>query len=551
MLAELTIADLVLIAGARLELAPGLNVITGETGAGKTLLTQGIGLLLGQKGEESLVRPGCEQALVQAVFDDDGETLSVARRITRKGRSRAFLDGLVSSLPAVEAALGERVAFYGQLEHARLLQLDRQLDLLDAWAGPDVAALLADYGAAWAALQALSRELVALRGEGRDRDREVALLRFQVDEIEAAAVEPAEDERLKTERERLRHAERLVERVGGAAALLFDESSGGGLDALRTAERLLAEAESLDPALADAAARLAALAAETDDVLAVLRDYLDDLDVDPAHRDTVELRYDQIRLLARKYGGSADAVIAHAVVAGERLIVLERLVADESDLIARLEAAQARALELAGRLTAARAAAAPVFAARVADELRGLAMPHVRFEVVLQARGEGLEGLGQRGADEAEFVFSANPGVPLRPLRETASGGELSRAMLAIKSLVHLGHDVRTLIFDEVDTGIGGVTATVLGERLAALAAATQIVCITHLPQVAVFAERHFVISKLADPQADTTETVVSQVAGDERLDELVRMLGGQSGDLTARDHARALLERAAAARSS
>jgi DNA repair protein RecN (Recombination protein N) len=551
MLAELSIADLVLIAEARLELAPGLNVITGETGAGKTLLTQGIGLLLGQKGEESLVRPGCDQALVQAVFDDDGETLSVARRITRKGRSRAFLDGLVSSLPAVETALRERVAFYGQLEHARLLQLDRQLDLLDAWAGPEVVSLLADYGAAWTALQALSRELVALRGEGRDRDREVDLLRFQVDEIEAAAVEPGEDERLKVERERLRHAERLVERVGGAAALLSDESSGGGLDALRTAERLLAEAEGLDPALADAAARLAALAAETDDVLAVLRDYLDDLDVDPAHRDAVELRYDQLRLLARKYGGSADAVIAHAAAAGERLIVLERLVADESELVERLEAAQARALELAARLTVARAAAAPVFAARVADELRGLAMPHVRFEVVLQARGEGLEGLGQRGADEAEFVFSANPGVPLRPLRETASGGELSRAMLAIKSLVHLGHDVRTLIFDEVDTGIGGVTATVLGERLAALAAATQIVCITHLPQVAVFAERHFVISKLADPQADTTETVVAQVAGDERLDELVRMLGGQSGDLTARDHARALLERAAAARAS
>ncbi len=551
MLAELSIADLVLIAEARLELAPGLNVITGETGAGKTLLTQGIGLLLGQKGEESLVRPGCEQALVQAVFDDDGETISVARRITRKGRSRAFLDGLVSSLPAVETALRERVAFYGQLEHARLLQLDRQLDLLDAWAGPEVAALLADYGAAWATLQALSRELVALRGEGRDRDREVDLLRFQVGEIEAAAVEPAEDERLKVERERLRHAERLVERVGGAAALLSDESSGGGLDALRTAERLLAEAESLDPALADAAARLAALAAETDDVLAVLRDYLDDLDVDPAHRDAVELRYDQIRLLARKYGGSADAIIAYATAASERLVVLERLVADESDLVARLEAAQARALELAARLTAARAAAAPLFAARVADELRGLAMPHVRFEVVLQARGAGLEGLGQRGADEAEFVFSANPGVPLRPLRETASGGELSRAMLAIKSLVHLGHDVRTLIFDEVDTGIGGITATVLGERLAALAAATQIVCITHLPQVAVFAERHFVISKLADPQADTTETVVAQVAGDERLDELVRMLGGQGGDLTARDHARALLERAAAARAS
>ena len=422
MLAELAIDDLVLIAGAHLELAAGLNVITGETGAGKTLLTQGIGLLLGQKGEESLVRPGCEQALVQAVFDDDGETLSVARRVTRKGRSRAFIDGLVSSLPAVEAALRERVAFYGQLEHARLLQLDRQLDLLDAWAGPDVAALLSDYGAAWSALQALSRELAGLRGESRDRDHEVDLLRFQIDEIEAAAVEPGEDERLKLERERLRHAERLVERVGGAAALLSSESAGGGLDALRSAEGLLGEAEALDPALAEAAARLAGLAAEADDVLGVLRAYLDDLDVDPAHRDAVELRYDQIRLLARKYGGSADAVIAHAAAAGERLLMLERLVADETDLVARLDAARSRALELAARLTAARAAAAPAFAARVADELRGLAMPHVRFEVLLQARGEGLEGLGQRGADEAEFVFSANPGVPLRPLRRRLRG---------------------------------------------------------------------------------------------------------------------------------
>jgi DNA repair protein RecN (Recombination protein N) len=177
-------------------------------------------------------------------------------------------------------------------------------------------------------------------------------------------------------------------------------------------------------------------------------------------------------------------------------------------------------------------------------------MPHVRFEVVLQPRGEDLDALGPRGADEAEFVFSANPGVPPRPLRETASGGELSRAMLAIKSLVHLGRDVRTLIFDEVDNGIGGVTATVLGERLAALAAVTQIVCITHLPQVAVFAERHFVITKVTDAKADTTETVVTEVVGDDRLDELVRMLGGQPGDLTAREHARALFERARATRT-
>ena len=552
MIAELAIDDLVLIAQARLELAPGLNVITGETGAGKTLLTQAIGLLLGQKGEESLVRPGCEHALVQAVFDDDGETLAVARRVARGGRSRTFLDGLVSSLAAVEAALRERVAFYGQLEHARLLQLDRQLDLVDAWAGPAVAALLSDYAAAWSQAQDLVGELAALRGEGRDRERELDLLRFQIDEIEAAEVQPGEDDALKAERERLRHAEKLVERVGGAAALLRDDgAAGGGLDALRVAERLLAEAEALDASLAATAARLAAVTAEADDLLATLRAYLDELDVDPAHRDAVELRYDRLTLLARKYGGSADAVIDFLAAAGERLAALERQGSDESALVERLGAAHERAVAVAAELSRARAAAAPAFAAAVAGELRGLAMPHARFEVDVRSRGDGVDALGPRGRDEAEFLFSANPGVPPRPLRETASGGELSRAMLAIKSLVHLAHDVRTLIFDEVDTGIGGVTATVLGARLAALAGAAQVVCITHLPQVAVFADRHFVIRKTADLAADTTETLVSVVEGDERLDELARMLGGEAGDASAREHARNLLDRARAAHTA
>ena len=564
MLADLTIDDLVLIAGAHLELDAGLNVITGETGAGKTLLTQGVGLLLGQRGEEALVRPGADQALVQAVFDDDGETLSVARRITRGGRSRAYLDGLVTSLAAVEAALRDRIAFYGQHEHARLLQLDRQLDLLDAWAGESVAVLLAEYGHAYADVQTLTHELDGLRAAGRDRDRELDLLRFQVAEIEVATVEPGEDERLKAERERLRHAEKLVERVGGAMALLSDaEGAGaGGLDALRAGERLLAEAEGLDPALAPLAARLAGLSAEADDLLESLRAYLDELDVDPAHRDQVELRYDQLRALGRKYGGSADGVLAYAATAAERLLALERLEADESDLVARLDTAKAAAAALAARLSEARAAAAPAFADRVADELRGLAMPHVRFEVALRRRGgagvrtdggdrtapdsKDVGPLGPRGADEAEFLFSANPGVPARPLRDTASGGELSRAMLAIKSIVHLGHDVRTLIFDEVDTGIGGVTATVLGERRAALAHSTQVVCITHLPQVAAFADRHFVITKVADEAAETTETLVARVDGGDRLAELARMLGGEPGDETALDHARTLLERAA-----
>jgi DNA repair protein RecN (Recombination protein N) len=547
MLAELAIDDLVLIAAARLSFAPGLNVITGETGAGKTLLAQGIGLLLGEKGEEALVRPGADRALVQALFDDDGDEFAVARQINRGGRARAYVDGVVSSAAAVEAALKDRLAFYGQLEQARLLQLDRQLDLLDAAAGDDTLALLQGYDEPYARATSLTRDLEALRTVGRDRERELDLLRFQVDEIEAAAVEPGEDERLAAERERLRHAGKLVERIGGTLRLLSGDDEGGGLAALGSAEALVGEAAAMDPALADLAGRLAALSVEADDVAAALRDYLEELDVDPAHRDAVELRHDKLQALKRKYGASADEILAYAGEAGERLAALARLEADETELTVALAAARDEAGAAAARLSAARAAAAPAFAARIADELRSLAMPHARFEVSLQARGEGWEALGPRGAEEAEFLFSANPGLPLRPLRETASGGELSRAMLAIKSVVHLGHDVQTLIFDEVDTGIGGVTAGVLGERLAALAQHTQILCITHLPQVAARAERHFVIAKSADAETETTETTVSVVEGDERLAEMCRMLGGGAGDATVAGHARDLLARAAA----
>jgi DNA repair protein RecN (Recombination protein N) len=547
MLAELAIDDLVLIAAARLSFAPGLNVITGETGAGKTLLAQGIGLLLGEKGEEALVRPGADRALVQALFDDDGDEFAVARQINRGGRARAYVDGVVSSAAAVEAALKDRLAFYGQLEQARLLQLDRQLDLLDAAAGDDTLALLQAYDEPYARATSLARDLEALRTVGRDRERELDLLRFQVDEIEAAAVEPGEDERLAAERERLRHAGKLVERIGGTLRLLSGDDEGGGLAALGSAEALVGEAAAMDPALADLAGRLAALSVEADDVAAALRDYLEELDVDPAHRDAVELRHDKLQALKRKYGASADEILAYAGEARERLAALARLEADESELTVALAAARDEAGAAAARLSAARAAAAPAFAARIADELRSLAMPHARFEVSLQARGEGWEALGPRGAEEAEFLFSANPGLPLRPLRETASGGELSRAMLAIKSVVHLGHDVQTLIFDEVDTGIGGVTAGVLGERLAALAQHTQILCITHLPQVAARAERHFVIAKSADAETETTETTVSVVEGDERLAEMCRMLGGGAGDATVAGHARDLLARAAA----
>jgi DNA repair protein RecN (Recombination protein N) len=549
MLAELSIDDLVLIAAARLEFSPGLNVITGETGAGKSLLAQAIGLLMGQRGGDELVRPGAGRALVQALFEgDDGEQLAVAREIRRGGRSRARMDGLLSSAAAVEDALRRRLAFYGQLEHTRLLQLERQLDLLDAAAADQIEPLKAAYAAAFGRARALTRELDELRGAGRDRERELDMLRYQVGEIEAAAVEPGEDERLARERDRARHAAKLLERTGGALALLAGESEAAALDGVRVAQRLVDEAALLDVGVAPLAERLGALTAELDDVAAALRDYIDTLDVDPAHRDAVELRYDRLKALMRKYGDSADEVLAYLDEARARLAALETFAADEEALADQVAAAQEAAVAAAARLSEARRRLAPEVSGRVEEELRGLAMPHALFAVEVTPRGVGWEALGASGADDVEFVFGANPGVPPRPLRETASGGELSRAMLAIRSLVTLGDDVETLIFDEVDTGIGGVTAAALGERLRRLAERRQVLCITHLPQVAAFADRQFAIAKRSDPGEGVTETEVRRVEGDERLAELCRMLGASPDDRAARSHAESLLARAAGA---
>jgi len=546
MLAELSIDDLVLIAEARLEFAPGLNVITGETGAGKSLLAQAIGLLMGQKGGDELVRPGSARALVQALFESGEDTLAVARELPHGGRSRARMDGLLSSAAAVEDALRRRLAFYGQLEHTRLLQLERQLDLLDGAGAEAIAPLRRTYDGRFTHARALTRELEELQGAGRDREREIDMLRYQVSEIEAAAVEPGEDERLALDRERARHAGKLLERAGGALALLAGESEGAALDAVRVAQRLVDEAALLDESLAPQAARLGALTVELDDLAAALRDYLDELDVDPARRDALEIRSDKLRTLMRKYGGSADEVLAFLDTARARLTALEESGADAEALVAAVESAQEEALSAAHELSDARRRLAPEVAARIQDELRGLAMPHATFAVEVTPRGTDWAALGPNGLDDVEFVFGANPGVPARPLRETASGGELSRAMLAIRGIVTLGDDVETLIFDEVDTGIGGVTASALGERLARLAERRQVLCITHLPQVAAFAERQFAIVKESDPGAGTTVTVVRRVDGDERVAELCRMLGASADDVAARSHAESLLVRAA-----
>ncbi len=546
MLAELAVDDLVLIATARLEFAPGLNVITGETGAGKSLLAQAIGLLMGQRGGDELVRGGAERALVQALFESPNGSIAVAREFPRGGRSRARIDGLLSSAAAVEDALQQRLAFYGQLEHTRLLQLDQQLRLLDGAAADLLDPLARAYEAAYAEARTKKRHHDSLCATRDERAHELDLLRFQIDEIARAGLAPGEDTGLERERERMRHAARLLERVGGAYALLAgDDEGASAVDSLRAAHRLVAEAASFDGTLEPVSTRLDALCAELDDVAAVLRAYVDDLDVDPARRDALELRHDQIKTLLRKYGDSVEAVLEFAAAAEQRLAAAERQADDEDTSAAAAAAAEQRAIAAARALGDARRSVAPRVAAQVEGELRTLAMPHATFAITVSGSAEAFSDLGPHGADQVEFVFSANPGVAARPLRETASGGELSRAMLAIRGIVTLADDVETLVFDEVDQGIGGRTASALGERLARLATTRQVLCITHLPQVAAYAQRHFALVKESDLEASSTRTSVALVEGEQRLAELCRMLGADADDAAAREHAATMLTRA------
>ncbi|HET6494724.1 MAG TPA: AAA family ATPase, partial [Thermoleophilia bacterium] len=349
MLAELSIENLVLIAEARLEFCPGLNVITSETGSGKTLLAQAIGLLAGQKGGEDLIRQGATRALVQALFESDEGSFVVARELPRGGRSRAHLNGLLSSAAAVEEALHQRLAFYGQLEHTRLLQLERQLELLDGAAPESITPLRRRYRDAYERACGLTRAYGEMRATHQEREREIDMLRFQMEEIDQAQLESGEEARLQLERERLRHAGKLLERIGGALALLAGEGEreGAALDGVRVAQRLVSEAVVLDESLTPLKARLDSLNAELDDLAAQLRGYLDDLDADPARRDAIELRHDKVRTLLRKYGDSTGEVLAFAETARQRLQAITSAAVDEERSATAVRAAQEEAVAAA------------------------------------------------------------------------------------------------------------------------------------------------------------------------------------------------------------
>ncbi len=559
MLLELRVENLLLIERAELRLGPGLNVLTGETGAGKTVLAHALDLLLGGKPRPGIVRPGAPEAYVEGVFDvpaglrpqlgdrlpADAEELVLARRVTAEGRTRAYLGGRSATAADLGDVGGALLSFYGQHEHRRLTLASAQLEILDGFCGPEHAARRTTFAAAYAAERALAASLAELEERAGARDRELDLLDWELGEIDAAAPSVQEEAALLGERERLRHAEGLREAVGAGLAGLDGDSDGEGVGAvvaLAAAARGLEAPAGLDPELDALGARLGALAVEADDLAAELRRYGDGVEAAPGRLDAVEERLARLDRLKRKHGGTIEAVLAYGARCRARR---EQLAGADEALeagAARLAAAREELASLAAELRATRRAAGERLAVAVVQRLADLAMEGATFE----ARVAERDGFGPGGGDDVEFWIAPNPGVPAGPLREIASGGELSRVMLALMSVAAEDGDPArpaTLVFDEIDAGVGGQTARAVGERLRELADGRQVLCITHLAQIASLAEHHFRIAK--DTSGPTARTTVTALPRGEVVGELVRMLGAQDGDVAARRHAKELLRAA------
>jgi DNA repair protein RecN (Recombination protein N) len=554
-LLELRIENLLLIERAELRPGGGLTALTGETGAGKTVLAQALDLLLGGKPRAGVVRPGASEAYVEGVFalppglleepelahladivGEDREELTLARRVGESGRTRALIGGRSATAADLAALGGRLVAFFGQHEHRRLTLASAQLELLDGFCGPDGLALRGELAFSYRRARELEGRLAELRGRAGTRDRELDLLAFEIDEIDA--LEPSEEEKaaLLAERERLRRMDGLLTAAGaGAEAIAPEAGEGGAAEILAAAEGLAAGVAGVDPELDELAARLAALRIEAEDLGAELRRYSESLESQPGRLQEVEERLEAYDRLERKHGGSVASVLAH--VQHCRAVSSELEQAEVATERAETELAKALADrdELAGRLSAARADAAPQLAERVRAELNVLAMDDAHFEVRLEPRDE----VGVAGAERVELMLAPNPGVAAAPIRDAASGGELSRVMLALITVAGTGES-RTLVFDEVDAGVGGQTARAVGERLRALGEDRQVLCITHLPQIAALATSHFRIEKSATDA--TALTTVEHLDGDGVVEELVRMLGAESSDGAARKHAQKLL---------
>ncbi len=551
MLLELRIEHFAVIDRVSVRLAPGLNVLSGETGAGKSIIVGALGLLLGERASSEVVRPGADRAVVEGVFDvsdrprvlalleeqgiEAEEGLLILRReVALEGRNRAWINGAASTAGLVGRLGGMLVDLHGQHEHQTLLRADEQRGILDAYAG--AADLAGDVAAAHEAWRRAGQDLADLDRRRQEVAQRADFLRFQLEEIEGARLEPAEEERIEEEANRLEHAEELAGLAGALHETLY-----AGEDAL--SERLAAARRELDRLLRIDGSESELRALMDSAYFAVeeagrrLGDYAAGVEHDPARLRTLRARQDLLFRLFRKYGEGSAAVLEAGRRAREELDVLEGGSLTRKELEARVEAAAERLSELAGRLSEARRGAADRLAAEVDAILPELGLDDGRFRVELEA----LEQPGATGGESVEFRVALNRGFEPRPLARVASGGELSRVMLALKTVLARVDAVPSLVFDEIDAGIGGRTANKVGETLRDVAGEHQVFAITHLAQIAARADHHLRVEKSDEGGAASTRVV--PLEGEARVAELVRMMGGDPGSEVSVRHARELLE--------
>ena len=558
MLLELRIENLLLIERAELRLGPGLNAITGETGAGKTILAHSFDLLMGGKARAQIVRPGATEAYVEGVFElpkellDDPELaeiaerlpegsteLAIGRRVSATGRTSAFLAGRSASAPELQALGARLLAFYGQHEHRKLTLAGAQLETLDGFAGKEHLERRRAYRDTHAEVVRIERELEKIREREGARERDLDILRYELDEIETTKPDPAEEAELAPERERLRHAEALRGAAAEALAAIAGDDAGGASEAVGSAEAALAAQEGVDPELDKLVESARGLRVELQELTGELRGYAESIEAEPGRLEQVEERLDVLDRLKRKHGGSIESVLAHADHCRAEIETVEGAGERTNQLEAKLAKAMRKRTDLGGQLSEVRAKSARRLEKRVGTELDQLAMSGAKLDVTLDPHPEGFGALGQ---ERVTFQVATNPGMPLSPLRDAASGGELSRVMLALAGQGARG-GAATYVFDEIDAGIGGSTARAVGERLRSLGEERQVLCITHLPQVASLAQSHFRIEKNVDGGQSTAR--VEHVDGEGLVAEIVRMLGGEGGDEAADRHARQLLKAA------
>lgn len=559
MLRELRIENLLLIERAELRLGPGLNVITGETGAGKTVLAHSLDLLMGGKPKTSMVRPGAEEAWIEGSFDlpkgltaeafpelaevlerlpAGAEEVTLGRRVSAGGRSSAFIAGRAASAADLALLGGQLLAFYGQHQHRKLTIASAQMDILDGFAGSEALALRDEVGKVHRKCLKLESALSELRAEDGRRERDLDLLRFELEEIEKVAPKPGEKEALGEERNRLRNVDSLRSGLAEAAQRLDGgDFEPGALAATDAAAAAVEGAAERDGGLRELAERARAVAVEIDDIASEIRHALADLEADPERLEAVELRLSELDRLERKHGGSLEAVLEHAENCRRRIAELEGGEDRERELAAELEQATGRRADLAAKLSAMRRKAAGQLEKRMAGELGELAMQGASLSVRLVP---GPEGPGAHGAETVEMMLAANPGMAPAPLRDAASGGELSRVMLALSILAESAGS-RTVVFDEIDAGVGGTTGVAVGEKLRRCAGEEgQVIAITHLPQVASQAQVH--LSVVKEGEGELARTTVRRLEGEEIVDEIRRMLGASEGDEAATRHARELV---------